>query len=324
MNSPKRVFITGATGFLGTSLVDRLSRASEFSVAALVRGDCARMPSNVSQVKAPGDDPFSVELPLQGVDAVIHLAARAHVLRDKCVDPLAEFRSVNVDGTLKLARQALAAGVKRFIFVSSIGVNGAQTAGTPFNEEFLPAPHADYALSKLEAEIGLRELLSGTDMELVIVRPPLVYSGGAPGNFKRLLALVASGLPLPFAAVKNQRSMIALENLVDFLKLSVDHPAAANELFLVSDGEEVSTAEIIRYLAQGMGRTALLFPVPSVLMRGAASMAGKQAMYTQLCDSLVIDSSKARALLGWMPTFSPAEALIKAGRDYRSMQSGHS
>ena len=183
----------------------------------------------------------------------------------------------------------------------------------------MAAPHADYALSKLEAEQGLRELVQGSDMQLVIIRPPLVYAGDAPGNFQRLLKLVASGVPLPFALVDNRRSMIALENLVSFIGLCVEHPAAANELFLISDGTDVSTPQIISNLAKGMGRNSYLWPLPDSLMRWGASLLGKQAMYSQLCGSLAIDSRKAQNLLGWRPVVSAADALQQAGREYLSL-----
>ncbi|MCY1265976.1 N-acetyl-alpha-D-glucosaminyl-diphospho-ditrans,octacis-undecaprenol 4-epimerase [compost metagenome] len=316
MTQPQRVLITGATGFVGTSLVNKLSQTAEFELIALVRGESDGLPANVVRVRSMGAEPFAVKPHLFGVDIVVHLAARAHVLRDKSVDPLAEFRAINVDGTIDLARQAIDAGVKRFVFVSSIGVNGGQTLEAPFSEASPPAPHADYAVSKFEAEEALRELVEGTEMELVIVRPPLVYSGNAPGNFARLMKLVASGVPLPFASLDNRRSMIALDNLVEFIALCMVHPAAANELFLISDGEEVSTANIVRYLARGMNKTARLLPVPKFLVSAAASAVGKRAIYTQLYGSLVIDSSKARSQLGWAPSLTPENALTQAGRDY--------
>jgi nucleoside-diphosphate-sugar epimerase len=316
LTQPQRVLITGATGFVGTSLVNKLSREAEFELIALMRRESDGLPASVVRVRSLGAEPFAVKPHLSGVDIVVHLAARAHVLREKSVDPLAEFRAINVDGTIDLARQAIDAGVKRFVFVSSIGVNGGQTLEQPFSEASPPAPHADYAVSKFEAEEALRELVEGTKMELVVVRPPLVYSGNAPGNFGRLMKLVASGVPLPFASLDNRRSMIALDNLVEFIALCMVHPAAANELFLISDGEEVSTANIVRYLARGMNKTPRLLSVPELLVSVAASVVGKRAMYTQLYGSLVIDSSKARSLLGWVPSLTPETALIQAGRDY--------
>lgn len=312
MNSPRSIFVTGGTGFIGTALLNGLSAKSDNQVSALVRRG-GRLPAGVSPVLPLANNFLAAEMTMSGVDVVIHLAARAHVLNDTSTDPLGEFRRVNVIGTLELAKQALAMGVKRFIFISSIGVNGSCTTGEAFDESSLPLPHADYALSKWEAEQGLRELVSGSAMELLIIRPPLVYAGHAPGNFQRLMGLVRAGLPLPFASVDNQRSMIALENLVDFIVLCVEHPKAANELFLISDGVDVSTPEIVRSLALGMGKRARLLPMSDALMRWGARAIGKHALYSQLCGSLVVDSSKARNFLGWVPALKPHDALQRAG-----------
>lgn len=315
-----KILVTGAKGFIGKVVSETLSLQPEYEIIGSTRVTTLSQQIAVPLISV-GDVSASTDwsTALQQVDALVHLAARAHVMNDQSSDPLAEFRAVNVEGTLTLARQAMAAGVKRFIFISSIGVNGSHTIGKPFDEHSVAAPHADYALSKLEAEQGLRELAQDSDMELVIIRPPLVYAGGAPGNFQRLLKLVASGIPLPFALVDNRRSMVALENLVSFICLCVEHPAAANELFLISDGTDVSTPEIIYNLAKGMGRNAYLWPLPDGLMRWGASLLGKQAMYSQLCGSLAIDSCKAQDLLGWRPVVSAADALQQTGRDYMSL-----
>lgn len=315
-----KFLVTGVSGFIGRSVADKLAMQPNYDVSGTIRQEDKQVRKAVPLL-AIGEISASTDwsIALQDVRVVIHLAARAHILSDSSYDPLAIFRRINVEGTLTLARQALAAGVKRFIFISSIGVNGSHTSGVPFDESSLPAPHADYAISKFEAEQGLREMAQGTAMELVIIRPPLVYAGHAPGNFQRLLKLIASGMPLPFAAVKNQRSMIALGNLVDFIALCVEHPAAANELFLVSDGLNVSTSEIIRNLAAGMDQKARLFRVPDALMRRGSSLLGKQALYNQLCGSLVIDSSKACDLLDWRPPVTPMQALYNAGREFKAL-----
>lgn len=311
------ILVTGAAGFIGAALAESLATRFGYNVSGSIRHIPVSKAKAYSLISVGGvSKSTDWSFALRHIHVVIHLAARAHVLGDD-VDALAEFRSVNVEGALALARQALAAGVKRFIFISSIGVNGAQTFNEPFNESCAPAPHADYALSKLEAEQSLSALVKDTAMELVIIRPPLVYAGHAPGNFQRLLKIVASGAPLPFATVSNQRSMIALENLVDFIALCVEHPAAANQLFLTSDGNDVSTTEIVRYLAAGMNQKARLFSVPNALMSCGASLLGKQAIYSQLYGSLAIDSSKARALIGWKPKKTPAKALFEAGRDFK-------
>lgn len=314
------ILLTGATGFIGRCLVKLLSENILINVVGVSRVSQHENSPRIRYVQMPDmQSTNDWNHAIDGCEVVIHLAGRAHVLQDSSSDPLAEFRAVNVQGTLTLARQAMTAGVKRFIFISSIGVNGSHTTDKPFDEHSVAAPHADYALSKLEAEQGLRELVQGSDMQLVIIRPPLVYAGSAPGNFQRLLKLVASGVPLPFALVDNRRSMIALENLVSFIGLCVEHPAAANELFLISDGTDVSTPEIIYNLAKGMGRNAYLCPLPDSLMRWGASLLGKQAMYSQLCGSLAIDSRKTQNLLGWRPVVSAVDALQQAGREYVSL-----
>lgn len=313
-----RVFVTGANGFIGTALCQHLV-SRDFSVHGLVRAD---IPDEVGVVYHRGsleDREFLLSC-LVGVDCLIHLAGRAHVMREESRDPLTTFRAVNCDATLELARIAQTAGVKRFVFISSIGVNGAETSAKPFDEHSEPEPHADYALSKLEAEEGLKKLLAGTDTELVIIRPPLVYGVDAPGNFARLLKLVATGLPLPLNGVNNRRSIISLENLVSFITLCIGHSAAAGQLFLVSDGKDISTAEMALALARGMGKKPLMLPVPDVLLKIGATLLGKGALYTQLYRSLQVESSKARKLLGWQPEENTLEALEKVGRLYAAQR----
>jgi nucleoside-diphosphate-sugar epimerase len=312
-----KILITGASGYLGHALHARLveSGRHELRVAARVSSPLLEAQKGVFLVSDFCSEDAWISA-LDGVDVVVHLAARVHVFRDKALDPFASFRRVNVDASISLAKQALRAGVKRFVFVSSVGVNGTQTNNVPFSENSVPSPQNGYALSKFEAENALCELTSRSEMELVIIRPPLVYSASAPGNFARLLRLVKSGIPLPFGCVRNQRSMIALENLVDFLNVCIEHPAAARQTFLVSDGTEISTPQMVSFLAQGMGRRPCLIPVPLELMRVAATWLGRREAYTQLCGSLIIDSSKARRLLHWTPPLTPAVALIASGYNY--------
>ncbi|TWC21858.1 nucleoside-diphosphate-sugar epimerase [Pseudomonas sp. SJZ085] len=316
MNPIKRVLLTGSTGFVGSRLHTALDAA--YSVVATSRSP--QIVWSGSQTIGVGD--LSSETTwtpaLQGIDCVVHVAGRAHKLNDTVENPLSEFRKVNVDASLNLARQASAAGVKRFIFISSIGVHGASTAGHPLNEFSPLIPHTDYALSKLEAERGLKDISHESGMELVILRPPLIYAGHAPGNFRLLLKLVSSGLPLPFSGVNNQRSMVSLENLVDLIVLCIKHPDAANQTFLVSDGVDVSTPQIIRCLSKGMGRKARLFPIPDSLIYGGAKLLRRETTYDQLYGSLTIDSSKARELLAWTAPITPDEALFRAGKDYIS------
>ncbi|QKS82228.1 NAD-dependent epimerase/dehydratase family protein [Pseudomonas bijieensis] len=316
MRPTKRILLTGSTGFVGSRLHAVLG--STYSVVAVSR--LPQLASDGSQTIGVGDlsgDTAWADV-LQGVDCVVHVAGRAHKLNDKCENPLLEFRKVNVEASLNLARQAHDAGVKRFVFISSIGVHGANTTGTPLDELSPLMPHADYALSKLEAENGLKSISIKNGMELVVIRPPLIYAGHAPGNFQALLKLVASGLPLPFRGVENRRSIIALDNLVDLVSLCVEHPAAANQTFLASDGVDVSTPQIIRCLAKGMGHEARLFPVPDGLISKVARLIGRETTYDQLYGSLVVDSNKARSLLGWTPSIAPDEALFRAGKDYFS------
>lgn len=310
-----KILVTGASGFIGERLCKELLSRGR-AVLGVTRNQRSVI-EGVEYVGLPSVAEIS-SLPFHASDCVIHLAGRAHV-QDKGAQALSRFREINSDLAVRVASAALASGVRRFIFVSSIGVNGGSTSLSAIDESSLPAPHADYALSKLEAELALQKLIQDSHMELVIVRPPLVYAGNAPGNFARLLKVVQSGVPLPFASVVNQRSMIALENIVDFLVLCIDHPKAAGELFLVSDGDDVSISEIIKTIAFGMGVPARLFRFPPSCMHSIARLARREALYNQLCASLVIDSRKSRELLGWVPVVTVRDALAKAGLDYRQL-----
>lgn len=313
------ILVTGATGFVGRALIRTLEAAQIHSVIGSVRNG-KQSSDGSTQVIAVGDlsEETDWTVALENIDVVVHLAARAHILDG--VDDLAEFNRVNVRGALRLAEQALESGVKRFVFISSIGVNGGQTRGEAFSEGSIAAPHAIYAESKQRAEDQLRSRLSNSDMELVIIRPPLVYAADAPGNFQRLLKLVASGVPLPFGMTNNQRSMVSLENLTNFITLCIDHPAAANELFLISDGVDVSTKEMVSLLAEGMGKKARLIQVPDFVARYAFAILRRPKLYTQLYGSLVVNSSKAQTSLGWIPPQSPSVALKQAGRLYKTRQ----
>jgi nucleoside-diphosphate-sugar epimerase len=250
---------------------------------------------------------------LESAEAVIHLAARAHVMRESASDPLAEFRIVNTAGTLNMARQAATAGVRRFIFLSTIGVNGNSTLqGKVFAPTDTPFPHDPYSLSKYEAEIGLHSIAQSTGMEVVIIRAVLVCGCNAPGNFGNLARLVAKGLPLPLASINNLRSFVGIDNLVEFTLACLEHPAAANETFLVSDGEDLSTPDLIRRMARAMNRPARLFSVPPGLLAITAALLGKSDLVRRLCGSLQVDISKSRDLLGWKPRVSVDEGLRRA------------
>jgi UDP-glucose 4-epimerase len=245
-----------------------------------------------------------------GISAVLHLASRVHVMRETCTDPLAEFRRVNVEGTVRLARAAAAAGVRRFVFVSSIKVNGETTdSRDPFTADEQPAPLDPYGVSKREAEDALRVVASESGMEVVIVRPVLVYGPGVKANFESMMRWLSKGVPLPFGALTNKRSLVALDNLVDLLIVCIDHPAAANQTFLVSDGEDLSTTELLKRIARSLDKPARLLPVPQGLIKGAASLAGLRGLSQRLCGSLQVDIEKTRRVLAWSPPMSVDESL---------------
>ncbi len=255
---------------------------------------------------------------LRGVDAVFHLAARVHVMHDTSADPLLDFRRVNVQGTMHLARQAAALGVRRLVFVSSIKVNGEQTTPTrPFRADSTPAPVDPYGISKHEAERELLRLGGETGMEVAIVRPPLVYGPGVKANFASMMRALTRGVPLPLGAMDNTRSMVALDNLVDLLMVCLDHPAAAGEIFLVSDGEDLSTTELLRRIARAMGKKAILFPVPAAWLEWGAGLLGKRALAQRLCGSLHVDIEKTRRLLNWTPPTTVDEGLKRAAEGMR-------
>lgn len=250
---------------------------------------------------------------LEGVNAVVHLAARVHFMHERAENPFEEFHKVNVAGTEHLARPAAASGSKRFVYLSSIGVNGAQAVlGKPFSETDKTNPHNAYALSKWEAEQGLLRVADETGMEVVIIWPPLVYGFSAPGNFGSLMRIVQRGWPLPLGAVHNQRSLVALDNLVDFIVTCITHPQAANQTFLVSDGQDLSTTELVRGMAQAAGVPARLLPVPVWALQAGASLLGKGDAVQRLCGSLQVEISKARSLLDWVPPVTVEEGLRRA------------
>jgi nucleoside-diphosphate-sugar epimerase len=304
-----KILVTGANGFVGSALCDRLN-AEGYNLRCAVR-----TPSPDENSIAVGDigPDTQWDEALHEVDSVIHTAARAHIMKDEVPDPLAEYRKINVDGTLNLARQAAQAGVKRFIFISSIKVNGEQTPlGEPFTPEDTPAPEDPYGISKHEAEQGLQQLAQETGMDVVIIRPPLVYGPGVKGNFASMVRLVEKGIPLPLGAIHNKRSLVALDNLVDLIVTCIDHPAAANQIFLAGDGEDVSTTELLRGVAKAMGKPARLIPVPASILTLGATLLGKKAVAQRLLGSLQVDISKAREVLGWEPVVSVEEGMAKA------------
>jgi len=312
------ILITGATGFIGHRLYSCLAAEGHEVRCAVRQG--ASVENSVVIGNIGPDTRWGIAL--KGVEIVIHLAARVHVMCDTALDPLAEFRRVNGAGTLNLARQAAAAGVRRFIFLSTIKVNGEETSHDPgaegttccFSEQDPPHPQDDYAISKHEAEQGLRCVAEETGMEVVIIRPPLVYGTGVKGNFSRMMHWINKGVPLPFGAIHNLRSMVGLDNLVDFIITCIDHPAAADQTFLISDDDDISTTELLRRVAQAMDKPVRLIPVPMPVLTFAAGLLGKQAVAQRLCGNLRVNISRAREVLGWTPPVSVDEGLRRAVR----------
>lgn len=317
MNNQKTYFITGATGFVGAALVRQLASTRTCQVQALVRREGVILPEGVMPVNAPPDYLTAGVLPLSGVDVMVHCAARVHVMSDASSDPLTEYRKINVAGTLRLAKQAAQAGVKRFIFISSIKVNGEATQiGEPYTTADSPAPSDPYGISKMEAEQQLMLLGKETGMEIVVIRPVLVYGPGVKANFRSMMNWLNKGLPLPLGAIRNQRSFVALDNLVDLIITCLDHPRAANETFLVSDGFDMSTPQLLRYMSGALGRTARLVPVPAVVLVWAATLVGRRSAAERLCGSLQVDIKKTRELLGWVPPFTVENALRKTADSF--------
>jgi len=310
------LLITGANGFVGKPLCGELLRQGH-SVRAAVRSASLQVENveTVSIGEINGETDWTDTL--LSIKVVIHLAARVHVMKDTAIDALAEFRRVNVEGTLNLARQAVEAGVQRFIFISSIKVNGEGTLlGHPFTAEDQPAPVDPYGISKREAEDALRQLASDTGMEVVIIRPPLIYGPGVKANFQSMMRWLDKGIPLPLGAINNQRSLVALDNLIDLIVTCIHHPAAANQTFLAGDGEDLSTSELLQRMSAALGQKAWLVPMPGFLLAWGAALVGKQAMAQRLCGSLQVDISKARDLLDWKPPVHVDEALRKTAHYY--------
>lgn len=316
------ILVTGASGFVGSAVLARAARQWPGDVRGATRRRDARMPAGAEHALA-GDLGLDADWsgPLRGVTTVVHTAARAHVMREPTADALGEYRRINVDGTLALARDASAAGVRRFIYISSIKVNGERTEpGRPFVETDAPSPADAYGISKHEAEEALREHATRTGLGVVVIRPVLVYGPGVKGNFLTLLRWLQRGVPLPLASLRNRRSMVALENLVDLIALCLDHPAADGETFLVSDGEDLSTSELLRRAAAALGCRPRLFAVPPSLLKTMARVVGRGGVADRLCESLQVDTRHTIDSLGWAPRVTVDAALAETARHFLHRQ----
>ena len=315
----ERVLVTGASGFVGRAVCARLD-ANGMVVRAAVRGldqvsgawrGFARVePLEVGDLQRPVD--WSAAL--AGVTRVVHLAARVHRLNERGMDGLEQFRAVNVTATLRLAAAAAAAGVRRFVFLSSVKVHGDVSCGAAFSEQDETRPTDAYGISKLEAERGLMELGRAAGLEVTILRPPLVYGPGVGANFRRLLELARSGWPMPMASIHNRRSLVYLGNLVSAIEVCLEHPAAAGQVFLVADGEDVATPELIRRICRSLGRPARLWPCPQAILAALAGIGGRAHQARRLLSSLTVDGSKIRRLLDWSPPYSMDQGLEETVR----------
>lgn len=313
-----RVLVTGVTGFVGSRLAERLITHGVAVRGTGRRAGTSRPGLDYRPLALDGDTDWKPMLP--GVDCVVHAAARVHVMAETSADSLDRFRRVNVAGSERLARHAAAAGVRRLIFLSSIKVNGEGTASEPFTAADEPAPADPYGISKQEAEARLRQVAHETGLAVTIIRPPLVYGPGVKANFLSMMRWLNMGVPLPLGAIHNRRSLVALDNLVDLIATCIDHPAAANQTFLVSDDEDLSTTDLLRRMGEALNRPARLIPVPARLIEAAGSMLGKREVAQRLCGSLQVDISSTRELLGWSPPVSVDEGLQRAAAHFLASQ----
>ena len=312
------ILVTGGAGFVGAALITSILDAGSvcnYNIRSLDQK--SRHVGSVEAFVGTIDSHSQYHDALHSVDVVIHIAAIAHAKSGN----FDLYKETNVLGTINLARQAAAAGVKRFIFISSVGVNGGFSLTLPFRYDDMPSPWDDYSQSKYEAEQGLWALQAETGLEIVIIRPPLVYGLGAPGNFGKLISAVNGERWLPLGAINNQRSFVALDNLVDLIITCIDHPKAVNQTFLVSDDQDVSTSELLKMMASAFGKKSRLIPVPMGLIQFVANLLGKRAMAQRLCSSLVVDISHTKETLSWKPPVTIEQQLAKIAT-YLSTHSG--
>lgn len=304
-----RILVTGANGFVGKNLCAALAQQG-FFVRAATRKSLSQKEGFETVTIGDIDGLTDWAYALSNVDVVIHLAARVHMMKEESENPSMAYHTVNVEGTLNLARQAVCHGVKRFIFLSSVKVNGEQTSqGKPFKETDIPNPQDDYGVSKLQAEEGLFLIAKKSGMEIVVIRPPLVYGSGVKANFANMFNAVQHGFPLPFGNINNKRSLVYVDNLISLIICCIGHPAAANQLFFVSDGKDLSTTELLNACATALGLKAKLLPVPQNWLRFLIKLLGKDKIAQRLCDSLQVDLCKARQYLGWVPPISLSDGL---------------
>lgn len=314
-----RVLITGVSGFVGGALARRLLDEGRYSVRGGARRALPDAPTGLELRRSPELGPGAdwLEL-LEGVEVVVHAAARVHMMNDQAGDPLSEFRRANTEGTLCLARQAAQAGVRRFVFISSIKVNGEETpADRPYGADDAVAPVDPYGVSKHEAEQALLALARETGLEVVIIRPVLVYGPGVKANFQSMMRWLDRRLPLPLGAIHNSRSLVSLDNLVDLIVTCMQHPSAVGQVFLVSDGEPLSTTQMLRRMGKALGKPARLLPVPAAWLQLAARLLGRPAIAQRLCGSLCVDMEKTRRLLGWVPPVKVDEAMSRTARYFQ-------
>lgn len=316
--APKKILLTGASGFVGQQLIKQLNEEDQYLVRAAIRPSKRHYFQPNQDVIEISDISASTcwKDALQDCDLVIHAAARVHVMKETEEDPLNAFRQVNVFGTLNLARQAAEQGIKRFIYISSIKVNGEETKSSTFCADDLPAPEDPYGISKYEAEQALLKLSAETGMQVIIIRPPLVYGPGVGGNFQRMMMWLQKGYPLPFKLIKNRRSFVSVYNLVDLIVRCIDYSSQSNQIFLVSDGQDLSTAELLRLVAKSLNKPARLIPFPQWLLNTIATVLGKKAVAQRLCGSLRVDIHKTCELLDWKPVMTIDEAINKTTQDF--------